>query len=98
MKTMSAITLASTIVQSSNQVSTDLGNEKVILGLASEEYYSLKEVGARIWERIQEPTTVQEIREAILASYAVEPEQCERDLLAVLQDMANEGLVEIRQE
>ena len=93
---MSTISLASTIVRSSDQVSTDLGDETVILGLSSDEYFSLQNVGARIWEIIQEPKTVKEILDAILNDYAVESERCERDLLAVLQELAHEGLVEIK--
>lgn len=93
---MSIISLASTIVKSQDQVSTNLGNEKVILGLASEEYFSLKDVGARIWEIIQGPKTVQEILDSILNDYAVEPERCERDLLAILQELADEGLIEVK--
>ncbi len=95
---MSTISLASIIVRSSDQLSTDLGDETVIMGLASEEYYSLEDVGARIWSLIQEPRTVKEILDSILNDYAVEPERCERDLLAVLQQMAEEGLVEIKNE
>lgn len=92
---MSAISLDSIITKSANQVSTNLGNETVILGLGSDEYYSLKDVGARIWEMIDAPKPVKEIWEAILKRYAVEPDQCERDLLAILQDMADEGLIEV---
>ena len=93
---MSNISLDSTIERSSDQVSTDLGQETVILGLQSDEYFSLKGVGARIWEIIQEPKTAREILNTILNDYAVEPERGERDLLAVLQELADEGLVEIK--
>lgn len=93
---MSTVSLASTVVRSPDQVSTDLGKEVVILSLASEEYCSLKDVGARIWEIIEEPRTVKEILDAILNDYAVEPERCERDLLALLQELAHEGLIEVK--
>ena len=93
---MCTISLESTVIRSADQVSTDLGGEAVILGLQSEEYFSLDGVGPRIWEMIQEPRTVQEILNTILNDYAVEPERCERDLLAVLQELAGEGLVEIK--
>lgn len=93
---MSTISLESTVVRSADQVSTDLGGEVVILDMQSEEYFSLDGVGTRIWEMIQESRTVQEILDTILSDYAVEPERCERDLLAVLQELADEGLVEIK--
>ncbi len=95
---MSKISRNSTIVKSSGQVSTDLGKEVIILGVDSEEYYSLEEVGARIWGLIQEPKTVMDILDTLLDDYDVEPKRCERDLLAVLQEMADEGLIEIRNE
>jgi len=92
---MSKVLLDSTIVRSSDQVSTDLGGEAVILSLQSQEYFGLEDVGARIWDIIQEPKTVQEILNAVLNDYAVEPKRCERDLLAVLQQLADEGLIEV---
>lgn len=95
---MSKILLNSTIVRSSNQVSTNLGGEKVILCLQSEEYFGLKDVGTRIWDIIQEPKTVKEVLEVLLKEYEVEPERCECDLLALLQELVNEGLIEVKDE
>lgn len=95
---MSRVSLNSTIVRSSNQVSTDVDGEAVILGLQSEEYFSLKDVGTRIWDMIQEPKTVKEILDLLLNEYDVEPEYCERDLLALLQELADEGLIEVKNE
>jgi hypothetical protein len=93
---MPTLSLASVIEKSSNQVSTNLGKETVILGLTSEEYYSLKDVGAQIWALIDGPTSVQAILEALLKKYAVEPARCQADLLAILQEMVGEGLIEVR--
>ena len=78
------ILLDSVVVASKEQISTDLGGEAVILGLESSQYYSLNDVGTRIWDLIQEPKTVLDIRDAILDEYEVEPERCETDLLDIL--------------
>ena len=66
-----------------------------MLNLTNGVYYGLGPVGARIWNLIKEPQTVNAIRDAILQAYDVEPERCERDLLALLQHMAAEGLIEV---
>lgn len=95
---MSKVSLNSTIVRSRDQVSTDLGGEAVILGLQSGEYFELKAVGARIWDEIREPKTAQEILNVLLNDYAVEHERCEHDLLAILEKLADEGLVEVEDE
>ncbi|MEW6607268.1 MAG: PqqD family protein [bacterium] len=85
----------STIMRSSDQVSTSLGEEVVILSLKSEEYFGLKDVGAYIWNIIQEPKTVKDILEAIVNEYDVEPERCKGDLLALLEQLAEEGIIEV---
>jgi hypothetical protein len=83
-------------VAAKDQVSSDLGGEVAILDLKAGVYYGLDAVGARIWSLIQEPITVNEIRDILLEEYEVEPERCEHDLLALLRRLADEGLVEVR--
>ena len=85
----------STVVAAKDQVSSDLGGEVAILDLKAGVYYGLDTVGARIWSLIQEPRTVNEIRDRLLEEYEVEPERCERDLLVLLQRLADERLIEV---
>jgi hypothetical protein len=86
------------VVAVQGQVSSDLGGEVVILSLEDGIYYGLDEVGARVWSLIQTPTAVASIRDAILEEYDVDAPQCEHDLLALLDDLAARGLVEVRNE
>ncbi|MDP9478748.1 MAG: PqqD family peptide modification chaperone [Actinomycetota bacterium] len=85
----------STVVATRDQVSSDLMGEVAILDLKAGVYYGLDDVGARIWNLIQEPKAVSEIRDTLLQEYDVEADRCERDLLALLQRLADEGLVEV---
>jgi hypothetical protein len=55
-------------------------------------------VGASIWKLIQEPRKVSEIRDAILKEYDVEPDRCETDLLALLQELLEKELIEVKNE
>jgi len=86
----------SIVVASREQVSSDLGGEAVILDLKGGMYYGLNAIGAQIWKLIQEPRSVGEIRDAVMDEYAVESDQCEHDLTALLQDMVSVGLVEVQ--
>ncbi|MCP6759810.1 MAG: PqqD family peptide modification chaperone [Fischerella sp. CENA71] len=88
----------SIILASSEQISSDLGGEIVILNLKSGMYHGMNEVGSRIWNLIQTPTTVKDIKAAILAEYEVEAEQCDRDLLALLEDLLAAELINIQNE
>ena len=89
---------SSTVVGARDLVSSDLPDEAVILDLHSAVYFGLNVTGARIWALLQQPTTVGAIRDAIVSEFAVEPERCERDLLALLQQMVGKGLVAVAEE
>jgi len=94
----SRLTEHSAIVAIEHQVSSDLGGEVAILDLKAGVYYGLDKVGARIWELIQEPRVVGQIQATILEEYDVEPERGKRDVLMLLRDLANEGLIEVKDE
>jgi hypothetical protein len=86
----------SIIVAAEGQVSCDLAGEAVILDLKSGEYYGLNPVGARIWNLVQEPHTVSEVLSVIVEEYDVAPDRCEQDLLALVEELAAKGLIEVR--
>jgi hypothetical protein len=88
----------STVVAIKEQISSDLAGEAVILNLQSGIYFGLNEAGAKVWSLIQRPTSVQDLRDALLADYEVEPEVCERDLLQLLQDLQAAALIEVNHE
>ena len=92
------LSLNSSVVATKNQVSSDLGQEAVILDLKSGVYYGLNDVGTRIWNLIQEPKTLSKIRDLILEEYEVEPECCEQELLALLHELLDAGLIEVSNE
>jgi Coenzyme PQQ synthesis protein D (PqqD) len=78
-----------------DQVSCDLSGEAVILNMNSGMYYGVDEIGAFIWGVIEEPHTLEDLRETILSAYQVDRETCNRDVMAFLIDMHTAGLIEI---
>lgn len=94
-ETKTMISKDSIIVATKDQASCDLGGEVAILGLKDSVYYGLDPVGAFIWNLIQVPRTLSEVRDAIMEEYDVELERCERDLLSLLQQLEDKGLIEV---
>ena len=86
------------VVASKNQVASSVGGETVILSLKSGRYYGAQTVAARVWQIIQAPTAVVEIRNTLVSEYDIEPERCEADLLELFSGMLEAGLVEVRTE
>lgn len=88
--------LTATVRATREQVSCDLAEEIVVLSLADGAYYGLNPVAARIWELIQEPRSIRDIRDRLLEEYAVEPDRCTRDLEEVLELLLEWKLAEVR--
>ena len=83
----------SCVVVSDEQVSTSLGDETVILGMGDGVYYGLDAVGARVWALLVTPRRVSELVRAVVVEFDVTPEQCERDVVALLDDLSERRLV-----
>ena len=91
-----AISQHTTIVQAKEQLCSDLQGEVVILNFKNGEYYGLNAVGARIWNLIRQPKSVNEILNVLLQEYEAAPFHCQNDLMALLQELAAEELIEIQ--
>ena len=91
-----SISLDSIVAASGELVSANLDGEVVILGFQSGSYYSLDQVGASVWELLQQPRKVSQIRDAILNEYDIDTQQCEHDLLQLLNQLAERQLVVIQ--
>ena len=88
----------SAVVAVDNQVSTTIEEDEVILNLDSGMYYGTNPVGARIWQLVQEPITVQSIIETVATEYAITRSQCEDDIRAFVESLAEEDIIEILDE
>lgn len=70
-----------------------VGDETVILDLATGTYFGLDPVGARIWELMGEGSTLAEICDRMMEEYEVSREELERDTLKLAKDLAEQGLI-----
>ena len=84
------------VVAARDQVSVEVEGEAVILNLADGVYYGLDPVGARVWEMLDRPRSVGELRDAVVAEWEVDAATAERDLLDLLDELSARGLVEVR--
>jgi hypothetical protein len=91
----SVLSDAAVVVAGKEQFSCPLGDDTIILDVKGGLYFSLDNVGALVWQLIQSPKTVTELRAAILEIYDVAPDVCERDLAALLGELAARNLIEI---
>jgi hypothetical protein len=69
------------------------GDEAVLLDLASERYFGLNAVGARTWQLLSTDPSAEAAFNTLLGEYEVAPAQLEHDLLVLLKQLADDGLV-----
>ena len=87
------LTASSLLVCSDDQVSTTVGAETVMLGMHDGVYYGLDAVGALAWALLATPRRVSELVYAVVSDFDVTPAQCEHDLLALLEELLQRGLI-----
>lgn len=91
------LALEAQVVVSKDQVACDLGGDATVVTWKNDIYYGLDPVGKRVWQLIQEPVTVAQIRDVMKAEYDVEASQLEADIRDLLEQLVEQGLVEITQ-
>ena len=66
-----------------------------LFGLETEQghFYGFNAPATRIWELIEQPTTLSALCTALVAEFAVEPEECRTGTLAVLRELETDGMV-----
>lgn len=94
---MAKLNESSVIVAADQQTSAQVDGESVVLDLEEGVYYGLNPVGARIWDEIQEPTSVGEVANAVTAEYDVSRDQCLEDILSLVQDLIEKDLVVVHE-
>ena len=70
-----------------------LGDEAVILNLASGVYFGLDTVGARMWQLMSEHGSTDKVIAAMLDEYEVEERQLCSDLAKLIEQLSEKGLV-----
>ena len=83
-------------VQCSGEVLVqEVGGESVLLDLASERYFGLDPVGTRVWQLLADAPALAQVHATLCGEFDAPPERIQADLLALVQELAVAGLVEI---
>jgi hypothetical protein len=71
----------------------ELGDELVALDPKAGECFGFNSVATSVWRNLEQPRSFEQLRDALLEEYEVEPERCSDELEALLQDLTARGLV-----
>jgi hypothetical protein len=78
------ITSASIVCRRPDQVSAEIDDVTAIMSVDSDMYYLLDAIGSAIWSKIENPIRVSDLRDSLVKEFAVEPAECEADVVEFL--------------
>lgn len=81
-------------VASDKVVAAELGEGLALLNLATNEYFSLNEVGAFVWTVLQTPKPRSDIVRAVMEAYEVAESACAGDIDLLLEELRHAALAE----
>lgn len=77
-------------------IEAEVDGEMVALHVDNGACYGFNHTATRIWSLIEQPQRLSDLRDALVRQFDVEPETCERQLLELLKELEQDGLVEMR--
>lgn len=77
-------------------VAADLDGELVMMSAEAGRYYGITGVGARAFELLSSPTSMNTLVEVITEEYEVTPEECRRDVRIFIAELLKNDLVQIK--
>ena len=90
------LNLASVVCHTPNPVAADVAGETVLMSLERSRCYGLGGIGSEIWSKLASPVKVADLVEEFSGHYEAPPGVIERDVLQMLSQLADEGLIKVR--
>lgn len=72
---------------------TEIDNQVVLLQYETGTYFTLNEVGTKVWQALEQGKTMSEILHHLLQEYAVSEKQLQQDILNLVNKLKEKGLI-----
>src|ERR1700733_2607013 len=92
---MADLNLTSIVCHTPNPVAADVAGETVLMSLERSRCYGLGGIGSEIWSKLVSPGRGGGLGEEFTGRYDAPPGVIERDVLQLLTQLADEGLIKI---
>ena len=93
-----AISFAARVSVPPDILISEVGGESVLLNLKSERYFGLDDMGTQMWKTLIASDSIQAAYETLLAEYDVEASRLREDLDELIQQLMEQGLLEVGSE
>jgi hypothetical protein len=80
-------------IRNNKTISGRLHDEMVMMNIDQGKYFSLNNSATVIWEKLENPLSLEELCEILMEEYDVGKEQCRDDVEIHLNEMLRNGLI-----
>ena len=80
-------------IRNSKTISGRLHDELVMMDIGQGKYFSLNPVATRVWDLLENPLSLDELRGRLMEEYEVDIEQCRAEVTQVISEMVKLGVV-----
>jgi hypothetical protein len=87
------LSVYSVVSRKAGIIEAEIEGEVVALNIETGTCYGLNPVGSRIWHLLAISPRISDICQTLLAEYSVSSDDCERQVLDLLEDLYTEGLI-----
>ena len=95
MTSPSRIDIQTRVVQVKDVLSSAIDDDLVLMSIESDKYYGFDAISRRIWELVSEPSALTDVCEQLLTEYNVDRDTCQDEVLAFVQQLLDENLVQV---
>jgi len=85
------------VFRQSHWIAAKVEDQLVMMNIEKDSYIGLSDTGARIWDLIEEPKTIEEIAERLQAEYDVSASVCREEVKAFLDELLRHGAVTLHE-
>ena len=93
---MNPIELKTKVTHNADMMTSWLDDELVMMDADEGRYFSLNPTSSRIWTLIEQPKSVSELCDELMELYSVDRQSCETQVIKVLSDLQQQGLVSVQ--
>jgi hypothetical protein len=87
------VTDTNMISRNGTLLEAEVDGEIVALNVESGTCYGFNSTATRIWSMIERPRSLGEICDSLVAQFEVAPDECRRDVVALLRELQSDGLI-----
>ena len=76
-------------------IDSEIDDELVMMNVDTGGYFGLNPVATQVWAQLKEPKSLDALIQVLQQEYEVDTEQCRSDVLPLLEQMRDAGLLQV---